>query len=46
MLNEERTKVTTNTASLDETQTDQEIHRTWEEMTRRSSKKVMKAIST
>ena len=39
MLNKERTEVTTNTASLDGTQTDQERHGTWEEMTCKSSKK-------
>ena len=36
MLNKERTQVTTDTASLDGTQTDQERHGTWEEMTRNS----------
>ena len=36
MLNKEGTQVTTDTASLDGTQTDQERHGTWEEMTRKS----------
>ena len=38
-LNKERTQVKTDIASLDGTQTDQERHGTWEEMTRKSSKK-------
>ncbi len=46
MLNKERNQVMTNTASLDGTQPDQERHGTWEEMTHKSSKKGMKAIST
>jgi glutaredoxin-related protein len=46
MLNEKRTQLTTKTASLDGTQTDQEIHGTWEEMTRKSSMERYEAIST
>ena len=39
MLNKERNQMMTDTASLDGTQPNQERHGTWEEMTRKSSKK-------